>query len=91
MNKLEVVAQELKKLDAFCVASICSSLLVLLAGSRSTLKSLDHIRWAENRLLGARDSALDLMQTPRAAAISRCIDVALLGIGELRKEIGKAA
>lgn len=88
MNRLEIAAVKLKQIDAFSVASICSSLIVLLEGSRSTLKSLDHIRWAENRLFGARDSLMDLgMNSQKTVEIRAYIEDALAGIEEIRKGI----
>lgn len=92
MTKLEVAIKELKALDAFRVASIGSALLILLEGSQSTVRSLDHMRWAENRLVGSRESLRDLGEmSPKAAAIEVFITVAIEGIEELRQGIGRAA
>lgn len=93
MNKVEGAIIELKKIHAMRTASIGTALLVLLRGEEDTSIRLEHMRWAELRIVGALDSIRDLGDygetSARIGAIDVFASVMLEGIEEMRQEIGK--
>lgn len=95
MDKIEGAIIELKKLGALRVASIGTALIMLLKDEKRTLTRLDHMRWAELRLVGALDALRDLGDAGELSARNGAIDVfasiMLEGIEEMRGEIGEVA